>query len=45
MALQTTDIARQWLSSNYVGTPTDTNTTMAQQHMNDVFYTARAKML
>jgi hypothetical protein len=45
MGLQTTVVARQWLSSDYVGTPTDTNAVMTQQQKNGVFYAVRAEML
>jgi hypothetical protein len=44
MGLQTTAVARQWLSSNYVGTPTDRNATIAQQQRNGVFCAVRAEM-
>jgi hypothetical protein len=45
MALQTTDIARQWLISDHVRTPTDADATMLQQSRNDVFCADRAEML
>jgi hypothetical protein len=45
MALQTTDIARQWLSSDRVGTPTDTKATTEQQQKKDIFCAVRAEML
>jgi hypothetical protein len=45
MALQTTAVARQWLSSHPMGTPTDTNTTNAQQQRNGVFCEVCAEML
>jgi hypothetical protein len=34
---RTTAVARQWLSSDYVGTPTYTNATTAQQQRNGAF--------
>jgi hypothetical protein len=37
--------ARQWLSSNHVGTPRDTNATMEQQQRNGAFREVRADML
>jgi hypothetical protein len=45
MALQTTAVARYWLSSNDVGTPTDTNTTIAQLQRNGVFCAVHSEML
>jgi hypothetical protein len=45
MAVQTTAVARQWLSSDRVGTPTNTNATVAQQQRNGVFCAVRAEML
>jgi hypothetical protein len=41
----TTAVARQWLSSDHVGTPTNTNTTIAQQQRNGVFCAVHAEML
>jgi hypothetical protein len=41
----TTAVARQWLSSDHVGTPTDTNATIALQERNGVFCEVRAEML
>jgi hypothetical protein len=38
-------VARQWLSSDHVGTATDTNATIAQRQRNDVFYAVLAEML
>jgi hypothetical protein len=40
VALQTTAVARKWLSSDHVVTPTDTNTTIALQQRNGVYYVA-----
>jgi hypothetical protein len=37
MALQTTAVAKQWLSSDFLGTPTYTNATTAQQQRNGAF--------
>jgi hypothetical protein len=37
MDLQTTALTRQWLSGDHIGTPTDTNATMAQQQRYGVF--------
>jgi hypothetical protein len=45
MTLQTMDLARQWLSSDHLVTPTDRNTIIALQHRNGVVYVVRAKML
>jgi hypothetical protein len=45
MALQTTAVVRQWLSSDHVGTLTDTNGTIIQQKRNGVFCAVRAEML
>jgi hypothetical protein len=45
MALQTTAVARQMLSSNHVGTAIDTNGTIALQQRNGVFCAVRAEML
>jgi hypothetical protein len=45
MALQTAAIARQWVSSNHVGTETDTNATIALQQRNGILYAVRAEML
>jgi hypothetical protein len=45
MVLQKTAVAAQWLSSDHVGTPTDTNATTALQQRSDVFYKVRAEML
>jgi hypothetical protein len=45
MSLKTTVAARQWLSSDHVGTPTDTNATIALQQRTGVFCAVRAKML
>jgi hypothetical protein len=42
MALQTTAVTKQWLSSYRVGTPTDANVTRAQQQRNGVFCTVVA---
>jgi hypothetical protein len=44
MTLQTIVVASQWLSSHHVGTPTNTNATVAQQQRNDVFYAVLADM-
>jgi hypothetical protein len=44
MALKTTAVARQWLSIDHVGTPTDTNTTVEQQQRNGVFCAVSAEM-
>jgi hypothetical protein len=44
MALQTAVVARQLLSSNHIGIPTDTNATIAQQQGNGVFCAFRAEM-
>jgi hypothetical protein len=44
MALQATTVARQWLSSDHVGTPTDTNATIAQQQRNSGFCVVRTEM-
>jgi hypothetical protein len=38
MALQTTAVARQWLSSDHVVTPTDMDATIALQQKNGVFH-------
>jgi hypothetical protein len=43
-AMQTTIVAWQWLSSDHVGTPTDTNATSLQQR-NGVFCVVCAEML
>jgi hypothetical protein len=45
MDMQTTADARQWLSNEHVGTPTDTNETIALQERNGVFWSVRAEML
>jgi hypothetical protein len=45
MVLQTMVVTRQWPSSDHVETPTDTNATMAEKQMNDVFCVVRAEML
>jgi hypothetical protein len=45
MALQTAAVARQWLSSYHVGTPTDTKATIALQQRNGVFFAVLAEML
>jgi hypothetical protein len=45
MALQTTSVARQWLTSDHVGTPTDTNATISVQQKKGVFCEIRTKML
>jgi hypothetical protein len=45
MVVQTTVVARQWLSSDHVGTPRDMNATIAQQQRNGVFCAVRAEML
>jgi hypothetical protein len=45
MALKTTAIARQWLSRDHVGTPTDTNATTVQQQRNGVFCEVRTEIL
>jgi hypothetical protein len=45
MALKTTAVASQWLSSDDVGTSTDTNEMMAQQQRSGVFCVVRAEML
>jgi hypothetical protein len=42
MALQTTVVARQWLSNNHVGSPRDTNTTVALLQRKGVFCAIRA---
>jgi hypothetical protein len=44
-ALQTTAVARQWLSSDHVGTQTDTNATISQQQRKGVFCAVRSEML
>jgi hypothetical protein len=44
MALQITAIAKQWLSSNNVDTPTDTNATLGQQQRKDSLCAVRADM-
>jgi hypothetical protein len=45
MALQTAAIAGQSLRSNQVGTPTDTNATIAEQQRKSVFNAVHADML
>jgi hypothetical protein len=45
MALKTTAVARQWLSSDDVVTPTDKNATTAVQQGNGVFYAVHAEIL
>jgi Trk K+ transport system NAD-binding subunit len=45
MALETTAVARQLLSSDHVVTATDTNAAVALQQKKDVFYAVRAEML
>jgi hypothetical protein len=45
MDLKTTAVTRQWLSSDYVVTPTDMNTTIALQQRNSVFCAIRAEIL
>jgi hypothetical protein len=45
MALQTTAIARQWLSNSHVETPTDMNATVAQQRRNGVSSAISAELL
>jgi hypothetical protein len=45
MVLQTTTIARQWMSSNHVETSKDKNATIELQHSKFVFCTVPAKML
>jgi hypothetical protein len=45
MALQTRAVARQWLSSDHVGSPADKNTTNAQQQENGIFCAVRDDML
>jgi hypothetical protein len=45
MVLETLAISRQWLSSNRVGTPTDTKATVTLQQRNSIFHVARAEML
>jgi hypothetical protein len=41
----TTAVARQWLSSDHVGTPTDMKAKVALQQSNYVFCEVRAEML
>jgi stage V sporulation protein SpoVS len=43
-ALKTMAVARQWLSSDHVGTPTDTNTSVEQQQRSGIFCAVRAEM-
>jgi hypothetical protein len=45
MVLQRTDVARQLLSGDKMGTPKDTNVTIAQQERNGIFCAVRAEML
>jgi hypothetical protein len=45
MDLQTMAVARKWLSSDHVVTPTDTNITIALQQRNRVLYAVHAEML
>jgi hypothetical protein len=45
MALQTTAVARQWLSTNDVVNPTDMKATISLQQSNSVFYAVRAELL
>jgi hypothetical protein len=45
MALQKKAVARQWLSSVHVGTPRDTNVTIAHEPKNGVFFAVHAEML
>jgi hypothetical protein len=45
MEVQITAVARQWLSSDHMGTPTDTYATMVQQQRNGVICEVRAEML
>jgi hypothetical protein len=45
MALQTTAVARKWLSSDHVGNPKDTKPTFAQQQKKGAFSAVRAEML
>jgi hypothetical protein len=45
MALQTKAVARQWLSSDHMGTPKYMNATMAQQHRNGIFCAVHANRL
>jgi hypothetical protein len=45
MALETMAVASQWLSSDHVATPTDTNATMAQQQRIGVICAVRVEML
>jgi hypothetical protein len=45
MALQTTAIDRQWLSTDHVVTHTDTNIRVVLQQRNSIFYVASAKLL
>jgi hypothetical protein len=41
----TTAVANQWLSSDYVGSPTDANATIDTATDNDVFCAVRAETL
>jgi hypothetical protein len=41
----TTPVARQWLSSDHVVTPTDMNATIALQQRNGVFYAVHVEIL
>jgi hypothetical protein len=41
----TTAVARQWLNSDHVETPTDTKATMSQQEMKGVFCAFGAEIL
>jgi hypothetical protein len=45
MALQKKAVARYWLSSDHMGTPSDTNATIALQQRKGVFCAVRAKVL
>jgi hypothetical protein len=45
MTLKTMAIAKRFLSSDHVGTPIDTNTTVTQQQRNCVFIHVHAEML
>jgi hypothetical protein len=38
-------VASQWLSSDHMGTPIDTDATIVQQQRNEVFYAVRAEIL
>jgi hypothetical protein len=45
MDLQTRAVGREWLSSNHMGTPINTNATMATATEEWCFHTAHAKIL